>query len=186
MRLFCAVTPTPRWIELLGKVQRDLKPLYGDAVRWVDPPLAHLTVRFIGEVGDIETEKLITLWRSVILPPQPIVLELTTCGCFPEEGPERVLWMGAEARSGSWSELVSYCDTVLSQVGITLSEVDPVAHMTIGRVKVPSKVRGLRHHLSRISLSEEPLLVSSVDLFRSTPTPHGSHYELLAVTFNAP
>jgi 2'-5' RNA ligase len=183
MRLFCAVTPTPRWIELLGKVQRDLKPLYGDAVRWVDPPLAHLTVRFIGEVGDRETENLITLWRSVILPPQPLVLELTTCGCFPEEGPERVLWMGAEARSGSWSELVSYCDTVLSRVGITLSEVDSVAHMTIGRVKVPSKVRGVREHLAHISLSEDPLVVSTVGLFRSAPTPHGSRYELLASTF---
>lgn len=183
MRLFCAVTPTPRWIELLGKVQRELKPLYRDAVRWIEPSLAHLTVRFIGEIGDVEARNLITQWGSLILPPQPVVLELTTCGCFPEEGPERVLWMGAEARSGSWSELVNYFDTVLSRVGITPSEVDPIAHMTIGRVKVPSKVRGLRHHLSRISLSEEPLVVSTVGLFRSAPTPHGSRYELLASTF---
>jgi len=186
MRLFCAVTPPPRWIELVRQVQRELKPLYGDAVRWVDPPLAHLTVRFIGEIGEAEVQNLVTLWGSLILPPQPVVLELTTCGCFPEEGPERVLWMGAEARSGSWSTLVSYVDTVLSRVGITPSEINPVAHLTIGRVKVPGKVRGLRELLSRISLTEAPLVVPSIELFRSTPTPRGSHYALLASTFKAP
>ena len=182
MRLFCAVTPPPGWIKILGELRSLLEKRQGNSVRWVDPGLSHLTVRFIGEVDDAKAHDLMSVWPTITLPPDPLVLELTACGCFPEQGPERVLWAGAEARTGSWRSLVQYADAILANLGLTWPESEPVAHITIGRVRRPGEVWGIREELAAIALHSEPFTVHSMGLFSSAPTPSGSRYSLLAST----
>lgn len=182
MRLFCGVTPPPSWIEVLTDLRAILERRHGDALRWTAPALFHLTVRFIGEVDEAAAAPLLQMWPGIILPPEPLVLELSSCGCFPNEGPERVVWAGAQACRGSWGGLVAYTDAILANVGLARPPSEPVAHITIGRVRRLGEVRGLRAELEAISLHAEPFTVRSVGLFASAPTPTGSQYSLLATT----
>jgi len=180
MRLFSALTLPPSWHRLLAEVQALLQAKYPQGIRWSPVENLHLTVRFIGEVDDSRARELIATWSSLRLPPELPVLELTTCGTFPDEGPERIVWAGAQAQRGAWLPLVQYIDSVLSNFAIEPVIADPVLHITLGRIRNPALVRGLRESVSGIRLSDVALGVDSVGLFSSVPSSAGSAYTLVA------
>ncbi len=182
LRLFSAISLLPSWVSVLRETQRQLAARMPHGVRWTPPGSFHATVRFIGNLPTAQAEELVQAWRTFELPEKLPVLSLTTCGCFPPTGPERILWAGAEAISGSWLGLVGCIDVALSNFGLALPLEEPVIHITIGRVSQPGAVRGARDLLSSVVLRAEPLPVESVGLFISAPTPTGSRYVQVAST----
>lgn len=182
LRLFSAISLLPSWVSVLRETQRQLAVRLPRGVRWTHPENFHATVRFIGNLPAAHAEELIQAWRTFELPEMLPVLSLTTCGCFPPTGPERILWAGAEAIAGSWVGLVGCIDVALSNFGLPAPREEPVIHITIGRVSQPGAVRGARDLLSGIVLRAEPLPVESVGLFISTPTETGSRYVQVAST----
>ncbi len=155
-------------------------------IRWVRPESLHLTVKFIGEIEDERALRLADSWRRTVIPPDPLVLELTSCGCFPDAGPERILWAGVQERHGSWLELVRCVDMVLERNGITVLPTEPVMHVTLGRIKAPGQLRALRSEVSSISVASGLLTVESVGLFCSRTSPQGSRYECLGAMCRRP
>lgn len=179
-RLFSAISLPTDWAHVLGQAQRAISKRFPSGVRWIPPENLHATVRFIGNLPTERAQDLIQFWGTVQLPKELPILTLTSCGCFPSEGPERILWAGAEASSGSWTALVEYIDAALSTFGLTAPVEEPVIHITIGRVRNPEAVRGARELLSRMALSAAPLPVQSVGLFASEPGDSGPRYTLVA------
>lgn len=179
-RLFSAISLPPTWTNVLGQAQHEIAKRFPSGVRWTPLENLHATVRFIGNVPGELAHDLIQYWETVQLPGNLPVLILTSCGCFPSDGPERILWAGAEASVGSWKDLVEYIDAALSTFGLPAPVEEPVIHITLGRARNPEAVRGARELLSRMALSAEPLPVQSVGLFASESSDSGSRYTQVA------
>ncbi len=180
VRLFAAVSLPESWISALSALQRKLMRRFPSGVRWMLPENLHATVRFIGSFKQESVGELVRSWGSRPLTGSLPTLQLTRCGCFPNQGPERILWAGAEVASGSWRTLEEHVDATLAPFGITPSQEDLVIHITLGRARDAEALRGARELLSAVAIPPEQLTVCAVDLFSSEPTEGGSRYSKLA------
>jgi 2'-5' RNA ligase len=92
MRLFFAL-PLPVDIRLLltGYIESQ-KRLFPE-LRWVDPSIVHLTLRFLGDVSADEPQKALAALGSV--PGGSSRFRIDTCGTFPGRGKlPGVYWLG--------------------------------------------------------------------------------------------
>ena len=96
MRLFVGVEVDDAITREAGRVVAALRGrLATVGVRWVPPGNLHVTVKFIGHVGDDRAAALLAALD------QPVALagfdiEVAGCGRFPTRGAPRVLWLGID------------------------------------------------------------------------------------------
>ena len=144
-------------------------------VAWVKPPNLHLTLHFLGEVDEARWPGL----REALAPPleHPAPrLALEGWGTFPPRGPARVIWMGVAGDAGALGAAHSTLGDRLRRFGIVIDARPFSAHLTVGRVKVPS---GL--FWNRLCAAAEPpasgeWAVPACTLYQSHLSPAGSAY----------
>jgi 2'-5' RNA ligase len=150
-------------------------------VRWVDPRNLHLTLHFIGEVGD---DRACALQRSLADPlaVEPVSVSFGGWGVFPPRAAARVIWIGAASGAATLIRAHAELAKRLIAAGIT-PEARPFSpHLTIGRVKVPSGTdwnEVVRE--SGTPLAFDCAVLDSV-LYRSYLSPAGPTYEPLTRT----
>lgn len=178
MRLFAAVLLPDEWVRDVTLFRRILERRYPTGISWIPPESLHMTVRFFGSVEESVANSIISSWRtSRIVLPSSITLELDRCGCYPEFGPERIVWVGAREVSGLWSELVAHLDAFLAELGMVQAPLrDDLPHITVGRVRQARLVRGLREDVAELRVQSIPLRISNVVLLSSVLTPAGAMY----------
>lgn len=175
LRTFVAVSapcpaPLARLIKELGQL--------GRALKCASPRGLHCTLRFL---GDTPAESVDGLGRAIAeavedFPRFPASMIGT--GAFPNVDRPNVVWAGLEA-----AELVALqerIDEAVSKFGYASERRPFRPHVTLARVKrrPPPELRGLIQQHSETSWGEVP--VDAVELFKSTLTPAGSLYEVLA------
>ena len=115
MRLFVAVDlpeASRRWAVAAGEAARERLACGRSRRRitWVPPERLHLTIVFLGEVGD-EVAAAAAARLEAPLPVAPFTLRLGRLGMFPASGRPRVAWLavseGAAALSALHATLVS-------------------------------------------------------------------------------
>ena len=130
MRLFIA-------IELPEETKRELGSLRMDipGARRVPADQIHLTLSFLGEVGEAALERLTGQLARITL--SEIEIHFSGTGCFPDRRRPRVLWIGLEPnpRLNALAALVR--EAVLA-CGIPLEERPFSPHITLARIKLPS------------------------------------------------
>ncbi len=180
MRLFAAIQAPSSWAIALEEGGRALREIYGEAIRLVSPELFHITLRFVGEVSLDLGDRLAAEWgrEDVGLPMLPI--RHSSWGCFPQDGPERVLWAGVGVEAAAWECLCARIDAVLERFDIHCDKRNSVPHITVGRVKSPGKVKGVRPILEGMALCRVVHKVDRVSLLESRQTQDGSSYRTCA------
>jgi 2'-5' RNA ligase len=180
-RLFASIKPPPDWIRGAAKITQQLEKIYGTAVRWSDRESYHITVRFLGNLSPHIADSLIATWPSLgettltapTFFPEP-------CGCFPEKKePVRIIWAGARA-SFEWDSVVVHIDKHLASLGIDCRSDVSIPHLTLGRVRDPQRILGLREKASSLFLHAKPFIGTDIQLILSTPSPGGSTYTRLS------
>jgi 2'-5' RNA ligase len=141
--------------------------------RWVDPGNFHLTLRFIGEVGeDIAADIDEALCR---IRARRFTLQLAGTGVFGGNRPH-ALWVGVERDP----DLVALRDKVeqsLIRIGLEPEGRKFAPHVTLARLRDPEIV-GLRDFLAQnAQFRAPPLPVEQFSLIASYPTKSGSIYE---------
>lgn len=180
VRAFIAVDLPPLAKETVAEAQDYFKSLDLDAA-WVKPGNIHLTLKFL---GDIAVPKIAEIKRRVA----PAVggfprisVSLGKVGVFPNLNRPRVLWIGLEDAAGSLKSLRDMIEHQLQAVGFKpeLKKFSP--HLTLGRIKSTRGKGRLREAVRdwRVSIRAEPVVVSSVKLYKSQLTPGGSIYTVL-------
>jgi RNA 2',3'-cyclic 3'-phosphodiesterase len=114
--------------ELIAKLQPKSR-----AARWIKPENLHITLKFIGHVGN---EKLspIESALSSIHAERPVELHFRGMGFFPNERRPRAFWCGI-ASPPNLAELAANIDRALSPLGVE-AETRPFApHLTLARFK---------------------------------------------------
>jgi 2'-5' RNA ligase len=168
LRLFVGIDFPP---EL--KLQLSLLCAGIAGAKWIDPGNFHLTLRFIGEVGEdvaADIDEALSRLRA-----RRFELRLGGVGVFGGDK-LRTLWVGIERTA----ELVALRDKIeqgLIRAGLPPETRKFAPHVTLARLKSP-RIDQLRDYLSvHAQYRAVPLPVEGFSLIASFPTKAGSVYE---------
>jgi 2'-5' RNA ligase len=138
VRLFVALDLPEAVRTALAELITKLKPK-SRAARWVPPENLHITLKFIGYVGN---EKLSAIQSALssIRAAHPVALQFRGMGFFPNERRPRVFWCGI-ADSPNLAELAANIDQALAPLGIEAETRPFKPHLTLARFKSDEGVR---------------------------------------------
>jgi 2'-5' RNA ligase len=185
-RLFAAVPVSDAVRDLMRAVRRDLEP-EGWTIRWVDPDLAHLTVKFFGDtppkqVPSLESKLAFAASRSQSVP-------LTTAG-FILLGPRRrpnVLSLEIDATEDDpdardrLAGLAREVERQTAGIGAGGNERAFKAHLTLGRFKDQAGAPpGVEQALARVDQPPVSFSVDRLQLVRSVLSQQGPTYTTIA------
>ena len=190
MRAFIALEMSDDIKSALERVESRLK-CSGADVKWIDPRNIHLTIKFLGDITENRCADRSSLLDDVAKSEKPFDITLNAIGAFPKVEHPRVIWIGLDKGASEAGILADHVDEELSKIGFDREERSFSPHLTIGRVRSSLNMEKLRDKMISAASSLPfsgiaPHRVSSVSLFRSTLTPHGSIYtKLHESTFKA-
>jgi RNA 2',3'-cyclic 3'-phosphodiesterase len=138
VRLFVALDLPDAVRRALAELIANLKPKSRGA-RWVQPENLHITLKFIGHVGN---EKLSPIQSelSSIHAAQPIELHFRGMGFFPNERRPSAFWCGV-AGSPNLVELAADINRALVPLSIEAETRPFTPHLTLARFKSDKGVR---------------------------------------------
>jgi 2'-5' RNA ligase len=180
MRGFVAVGVAEPVRLRIAEVQATLRRVDAD-VRWVAPENLHVSLKFLGEIGEDQVARLKELLELEAARWPRLDLSYAGLGTFPEGGAPRVVWAGCAGDVAKLAGLAQAAERLAEQVGVPREGRPFVAHLTIGRVKSPRNAKRLRAAVERergAAFGRET--VAEFALFESTLTPGGPVYEARA------
>lgn len=148
MRLFTGIA-LPE--EARAEIVEALTPIRraGAPMRWIEEDNIHLTLKFIGEAGGEQVQRI-----AAALPAAPrFRLRLHGFGKFPAGAGLRVFWAGVEA-CPPLSALFAAIEDRLAPLGIARDERPFTPHVTLGRARAraprggPSPFKGIESQLA--------------------------------------
>jgi RNA 2',3'-cyclic 3'-phosphodiesterase len=181
MRVFVAVDvgdavrrEVTRVVSVLsGKLEAAKTP---PKVVWVKPAALHVTIKFIGEVGAEEVERL----QQLLAPPialAPFELVWRGIGTFPSAKSPRALWLGVT--DGAAPLAAVEAEVARRIAGVNAVELDERAflpHLTLGRVKMAGAGVDWPKVLKAVEVKDVTSIVDRVTLYRSQLSQQGPHY----------
>ena len=180
MRCFLALAIPDDVRAPLIKVQEALRRAEAD-VKWVEEENLHLSLKFLGDVGEEQIGTLKGLLTIEAARWPAMRLTYGGVGVFPDHGPPRTLWVGATGDLEKVAGLAAALERAAEQVGVPREGRPFVAHLTIGRVKSGRNVQRLQAAVG--NQRQVPLggdTVREFGLYRSTITSDGPIYDVLA------
>jgi 2'-5' RNA ligase len=180
VRLFVAVDLAPAVVaqaqSLIAELRQRAEAVAPRArITWIPPALMHLTIRFIGQVGDGDLPAIVDALRRPVAM-APFDLDVRGVGAFPVKGPPRVLWAGLTSGMDELCAVEVDVSARLQQLGIAPDERVFSPHLTLGRVR---DAAGLRTSTLLAGLAQQPVGTSRIDaitLFESQLSPKGPTY----------
>ncbi|MFQ5462564.1 MAG: RNA 2',3'-cyclic phosphodiesterase [Phycisphaerae bacterium] len=147
-----------------------------DGVRWVQPELMHLTLRFLGDVADGDVAEVCAAVEDVARDCKPFGIELGRAGCFPRRGPVRVLWVGVEEPTGALVGCAGAVSKAIESLGFEPDRQGFSAHITLGRARADRSDGAMRSAVERWNVVRERMDVNAMALIASVLTPQGPVY----------
>jgi 2'-5' RNA ligase len=179
MRCFVAIELPARVREQLAELQARLREM-DRLVRWVRPEQIHLTLKFLGEVPDPQVPKVCSAVAKTAAQLTAIPFDIGGVGCFPGNGPARIVWTGIV---GPPTELVAShtaCERVLANLGYPPEDRDFRPHLTIGRSREPRGAREIRNLLNGIGdFKCDPFTARELTILQSVLDRAGPTYTVL-------
>jgi 2'-5' RNA ligase len=166
MRLFVAVVPPANVLAELAMATEPLR-LAAPGLRWAGTENWHLTLAFLGEVGEPALAGLSTRLERAARRHPPQRLALAGGGAFPAAARARVLWAGVEADRRALGRLAASVAAGARRAGAAPPDEGRKfrAHLTLARSAAPadltSVVTGLRTFASTAWTADSVQLVRS-------------------------
>ena len=182
MRLFLAIEPPEAWRRAAAAALATLDELHPDLLRPVRPELLHLTLRFLGEVGEERLEPLRAALREAV-PPVDVPLELGAAGMF---GGSRggALWLGVGGDLEGLRALAARAEQALVAAGLPEERRELRPHLTIARVRRQARAAERRAIAASVrslaAPAAAPFVARELLLVRSWLRPEGPRYRALA------
>ena len=180
-RLFLGVNLPPSAKEECLRISRWLKQTGAD-VKWVEEANFHVTLKFLGEVGEDRIREVTAACEAVSKDHPGFSFSLSGLGAFPSATAPRTLWIGAQTSGQPFERLAQDLEEALGRLGFKREERAFHPHVTIGRVRSP---RNRVHLIEALHKETHGVFVPylparAVTLFESTLTPQGAVYTALA------
>jgi RNA 2',3'-cyclic 3'-phosphodiesterase len=111
-------------------------------VKWVDPRIIHLTVKFLGEIPDERVSDAQAIITDSCSGVTPFALTCRGVGAFPSPARPQVVWAGVQAPP-LLARLVNRLEEEFELLDIPRERREFTPHLTLGRVKSPRGVERL-------------------------------------------
>jgi len=184
IRAFIAIELPSQIKAALAQLQGNLRTSKNASVKWVDPQVIHLTLKFLGNVDEAEIPALTTALSEAVRGVAPFSLQLGDPGAFPGNQAPRVVWVGVEGEIEPLRTLHNNIDCVLAPLGFPPEKRAFSPHLTLGRVREeasPGEKRRLGENVAALKIeTKSSFKVESLSLMRSKLTREGALYSCLA------
>jgi 2'-5' RNA ligase len=178
VRSFVAVDlDAPPIRDRIVAAQRGLEQT-GAQLKFVDPEIMHLTLRFLGEIPQTTVEQVKEALDSVRF--HTFETEFFGLGAFPNLRRINVVWVGLKQGKEQFEDIFHQLEPKLRQLGLPPDNKGFSPHLTIARVRTGLNKTELAQYVE--SMQEEEfgkMQVTSVRLKKSTLTPKGPVYNTL-------
>jgi 2'-5' RNA ligase len=181
MRCFIAIDIDEGIRNQIDRLQDELQQKTGltrPDVKWAEPALIHLTLKFLGEVRDADITKVCKIAAGVAANHKGFWIDVAGVGSF---GPTaRVLWVGID-RNDALLTLQKDLDEQLSAAGWPGDKKQFAGHLTLGRIKKPQAGRILKEFIKDYSdFNLGSLAVDSICVYKSELTSSGPIYTVVS------
>ncbi len=180
IRSFIAIELPPEAKSVLARVQDKLKSGNGASVKWVDPAIMHLTLKFLGNINSELIAKITAAMEQACRGVHPFAIELKGLGVFPNERRVRVVWVGLTGEVEMLAQLQKNFDIALAPLGFPAEARPFTPHLTLARVREeagPEERQSLGQLVAATALEAGGRVkVQAVNLMRSQLTREGPIY----------
>ena len=167
MRLFVAVVPPPVALDDLDAACAPFR-LTRDDLRWTGRELWHLTLAFLGEVGEESLPRLMPWLERAAGRKPTFTLSVAGGGAFSNPARANVLWSGLSGDSPALTELAATVAAAARAADIVPPDASRgfTPHLTLARCRAPVDVREI---VARLDRYQGPgWTVEEIYLIRST------------------
>jgi len=177
MRAFVAVEMSQPIRDDVGRLIERLRRA-GGPVKWVAPANLHLTLKFLGEIGEDAVPRAIAILRECIQGVAPFALSVRGAGAFPTPARPRVLFVDAHDEPPCLANIAKRLDKAMTAIGVPREKRKFRNHVTIGRVRKPSTaIADMADELGKATeRSFGTMTVEEVVLMKSDLRPDGPVY----------
>jgi 2'-5' RNA ligase len=176
MRLFFCVELPDAVRATLARSARPLQTRIRGGT-WVSEENLHITLRFLGEVGEDLLPPLRDLGQTVTSGLDAFDLPLDRLGAFPSPTRARVLWVGATANSAPFATLAQRIEEEVQALGFPPERKPVHPHVTLARLRIPQDLASL---IGGTTLPDLRTRVDGLTLMQSELRPHGPLYTPVA------
>ena len=168
VRLFVAVVPPRAVLDELEATMAPLRPGW-PALRWTGMPAWHVTLAFLGEVGDHTVAALGPRLERAAARHPSLSLSLAGGGAFPGPKRARVLWTGLHGDLRALEALARSVAAGARRAGAPPPDEGRRfrPHVTLARCREPANVTGLVGELA--GYTGAPWTATGIDLISSNP-----------------
>lgn len=178
MRTFIAVELPEEVKTRVAEVSAGLSKTGAD-VKWVELQNLHLTLKFLGEVGQEKIEAVFEKTQHAAAGTKAFQLALESTGCFPNPKRPRVIWIGLSAGKTELVQLAARLENEMASLGFPREDRPFAGHLTIGRVRSPKNLDRLLAAMNGTAFSHSGVTVDHVVVMKSDLTPRGPVYSRL-------
>jgi 2'-5' RNA ligase len=179
LRSFIAIELPEAVISALSEFQQELKK-YGADVRWVKPQNIHLTLKFLGNIDDKDSDRIKKAIEGISKNCSYFDIRIKGTGVFPNMKNPRVLWIGV-SENGILGGLQKAIEEAMSSLGFEKEDREFAPHLTLGRFR---SSYGKESLLEKIELNRDRefghIPVRMVSLMKSDLSPAGAKYSRVA------
>ena len=168
MRLFVGLAPPAAVLDNLDAVCAPLRAGRQD-LRWTSRELWHITLAFLGEVGEESLGRLLPRLERAARRHRTFGLSLAGAGAFPSPARANVLWGGLSGDRKALGELAMSVSAGARRAGAPPPDEGRRyrPHVTLARCRVPADVRPIVTDLS--GYQGPAWTAEEIYLIRSTP-----------------
>ncbi|MBN1943073.1 MAG: RNA 2',3'-cyclic phosphodiesterase [Phycisphaerae bacterium] len=140
----------------------------GDRVNWVSPENFHVTLKFLGEVADVQLAEVCRVVQAVAAGAKPFDFAVGRLQLIPPAGRSlRMVWADVAGPDGRMAELFERIEQALEPLGFPREHRPFSPHITLARVKYIRDAEALRVAAGKTPDDNETLYAEHVTVYTS-------------------
>jgi len=176
MRVFISIDINNDLKQKLSETQYQLTSLNCD-IKWVEKENLHFTLKFIGEINEIELRNIKLVLRKLLIDKLTFTISIENLGTFPEKQSPRIIWAGVNKGKDQLCFLSKIINDELEKIGIKREAREFIPHLTLGRIRSKYNIDKLTTKINEISNSYfGESVVNKIILMQSILTQKGPIY----------
>jgi len=181
IRAFLAIEPPDDILQILSRLQEELKREISGRISWTKPQGQHLTLKFFGDISTEDVNNIRAAVENRTVSGQSLKLKIEKLGVFPDPRRPRIIWCGVLGDGEKLSLLQKQLETDFEGIGFPNEDREFRAHLTLGRIKEPYGLTGISEALTKHNAFAAGVFeCRQLILFQSKLLPQGAVYTKLA------
>ena len=150
-------------------------------IRWVEPVNLHVTLKFLGDVGEPDTDAICRAVAEAAAAVEPFEFGVRGLRCVPGGGKVRMVWACVHEPAGRMAMMFERIESALEPLGFPRERRRFNPHVTLGRVRSTRNAAALREAAGQYAETDfGDQRAQNVVTYTSELTPEGPIYTALA------